>query len=152
VDDGCQHYNQESLKFDNVEKKAYRHATVPKISARLNTLLGAKDYLRKHDVLSLYTLCQYDVAHGRFGSSSNQSWCSLFTDEELLQLEYLKDLGSYWEESYGREINEKMACKLIYDIGESIKHKSKHNSTVIGHFRFGHSSTIKFITSFLVRV
>lgn len=44
-------------------------------------------------------------------------WCSIFTEEDLVILEYGQDLKSYYKSGYGREIqNKKLGCPILRDL------------------------------------
>lgn len=108
---------------------------VRKITRRLR--LSGKYSLRREDVVEIFLMCAFGVQT----DSADSSWCSVFKDEEFKVLEYLNDLKLYWDRSYGRKINYKMACPLYAEITDSFERFLKKGKPR-GIFRFAHTGTV----------
>ncbi|XP_038060002.1 multiple inositol polyphosphate phosphatase 1-like [Patiria miniata] len=63
------------------------------------------------EVQLLAKICGYHLAM----FNDNNTWCRLFDYEDLNVAEYQRELGHYWNESYGFPINSMVACPLIND-------------------------------------
>lgn len=108
---------------------------VRKISKRLQ--LGGKFTLRPEEVVEMFLMCAFGVQT----DSADDSWCAVFEDEEIKVLEYLNDLKLYWDRSYGRKINYKMACPLYAEITDSFE-RFLPQGKPHGIFRFAHTGTV----------
>lgn len=106
-----------------------------KISKRLQ--LAEKLTLRPEVALEMFLMCAFGVQT----DSADSSWCAVFEDADFKVLEYLSDLKLYWERSYGRKINYKMACPLYAEITDSFESFFKQGKPH-GIFRFAHTGTV----------
>ena len=108
---------------------------VQNISDRLK--LGKKFLLQPKMTLEMFLMCAFGIQT----DSADASWCALFEQADLKVLEYLSDLKLYWERSYGREINYKMACPLYVEITDSFERFLEFGKPH-GVFRFAHTGTV----------
>lgn len=99
--------------------------------------LAGKMPLDPNVALEMFLMC----AFGSQTDSADASWCAVFEEADLKVVEYLSDLKLYWDRSYGRKINYKMACPLYEEITGSfesfLKQRKPH-----GIFRFAHTGTV----------
>ncbi|GAQ89106.1 Histidine phosphatase superfamily protein [Klebsormidium nitens] len=113
-------------------------ATGANILSRTGLNLTAKD------VGALWLLCKVEAA---IRNTTNQV-CSLFTKEEVLQLEWADDIELHILKGYGAPINYRMAQALLQDILESMEGALadwRGGSTKVpelGRLRFAHAETI----------
>ncbi|XP_076275290.1 multiple inositol polyphosphate phosphatase 2 [Rhynchophorus ferrugineus] len=101
-----------------------------------NQRLKLNKELNFFDIYTMYVACGFETA---WNKQSKSPWCSLFTKEDLLILEYLEDLKYYWIDGYGHELTYKQACPAI---GDMINHlnSSEQFPKVVAYFT--HSGTL----------
>lgn len=73
-------------------------------------------HLTINDIELIYTMCGFETSW-QYNLFNGQSvWCSIFHENQLKVVEYLKDLQYYWIDGHGFEITRKVACKTVGDI------------------------------------
>lgn len=93
----------EQLKFAN--------KTLGDALQRINFIFSLN--LTQNDMLTIYSLCQFDV----LAADEPNRFCSLLTDEDLLNLNFIDDIDSSFKLGYdGSIINTQLACPLMTDI------------------------------------
>ncbi|KAG0174432.1 hypothetical protein DFQ29_007499 [Apophysomyces sp. BC1021] len=127
------------------EAKIYADNVLAAIAQRLSNDLGIK--VKTKNVDSIFTGCTFDVAQHR----NTKSFCSLLSHDEILQLEYYRDLKSYYKYSYGYpELNTKVACELGQVLHQELQDAYNNKD---GYYKlslkFGHTQTILFLQSYL---
>ena len=85
----------------------------------------------------LFKLCAFGVS-----LQNDWSWCSLFDKDDADVLQYLQDLETYYESSYGHELSYKIICPLVADITDTLASFTAGNRLPLGIFRFTHSGTV----------
>lgn len=63
-------------------------------------------------------MCRFDKA---WNVSGRSPWCAAFSKDELIILEYLQDLESYYESGYGDKLNLQLGCMPIKDMIEGFE-------------------------------
>ncbi|KAJ3078508.1 PHOsphatase, partial [Quaeritorhiza haematococci] len=101
--------------------------------------------LHHENVTTLFKACSFEA--NLFKRTS--TWCSMFSKEDILKLEYYEDMHHYWLLGYGQELNLKVACALVTDVVKEMRELVEGTSQVKGWFRFGHSETNIFLMSLL---
>lgn len=97
----------------------------------------------------VYRGCSFGYAiHG------DDSWCALFSKDDLKILEYYEDLDDYYADGYGRTINTIAPCLMTTDLISKIN--ATINSTAIStvpkigtYLRFSHAGAMKQLVSHL---
>ncbi|XP_026734702.1 multiple inositol polyphosphate phosphatase 1-like [Trichoplusia ni] len=80
--------------------------------------LGIPKNLTASNVFAIYELCRFF----RSWSNNLQSpWCSPFTDEDLLVLEYYDDVRHYHRNGYGSWVNEHLGRFPLKDLYENLE-------------------------------
>ncbi|KAJ9079957.1 hypothetical protein DSO57_1030175 [Entomophthora muscae] len=139
-------YWGESVKDDEIKAdqlSRYTKSKIQPIASRISQTIGFK--VETADVRAMYKYCAFDIAL----QHRTATWCQFLTPADILDLEYLEDLGYYYKYSYGNAFNGKMACVLVTKFIENIENYSRNKSQLIGDFQFGHSQTIQFLLTAL---
>ncbi|XP_054838562.1 multiple inositol polyphosphate phosphatase 1 isoform X2 [Eublepharis macularius] len=109
-----------------------------------NNLCLPVDQLNADLVQVAFFTCSFELAIKNISSP----WCSIFSEEDALVLEYLNDLKQYWKRAYGYEINSRASCILFQDIFRNLdqavlesKNSKPISSPVI--LQFGHAETLQ---------
>jgi len=141
--DNCQKYVSGLLSDApyNTDFLAYEAVILPPMAQRLSQELGVYPNwnISVVDVQSMYKACIFEVAI----ANVTDKWCSLFTEEELLQFEYLDDIDTYYKQGYGVELSYKMSFLLLKEIITIMD--SKINGSLPferAKLRFAHAETI----------
>ncbi|KAJ0179835.1 hypothetical protein K1T71_004426 [Dendrolimus kikuchii] len=117
----CEKYQKDVMKnpltYDNVIK--YKHSPAYFVTKdRFQRRLGIEYDLTDEDLEMIYDLCSY-VSSGIDNKLS--PWCALFTTGDLITMEYIGDLQSYYKNSYGNPINEILGRIPLTDLLESFR-------------------------------
>ncbi|KAG0170767.1 PHOsphatase [Apophysomyces sp. BC1034] len=127
------------------ESKLYAASVLAAIAQRLSNDFGIEVSIRNVD--SIFDGCIFDVAQYR----NTKFFCSLLSHDEILQLEYFRDLNIYYTYSYGYpEINTKVACELGQVLYQELQ--DAYNKMDGYHklsLKFGHTQSIIFLQSYL---
>jgi len=75
-------------------------------------------------------------------NSNATTWCTLFSDEMITNMDFYNDLEKFYECGTGYKISYEIAAPLLTDIVDSIRNISTDPSNAIqGYFRFAHAET-----------
>ena len=99
--------------------------------------LTKKIAFRPDMALEMFLMCAFGIQT----DSADSSWCAVFKEADFKVVEYLSDLKLYWDRSYGRKINYKMACPLYVEITDTFENFLKQGKPH-GIFRFAHTGTV----------
>ncbi|PFX25313.1 Multiple inositol polyphosphate phosphatase 1 [Stylophora pistillata] len=88
-------------------------------------------------VKKVFRLCAFGVMNRK-----DSSWCSLLEDDDVSIMQYQGDLETYYEHSYGNQLNLKMECTLLSKITKNLRDFSTGQTDLRGVFRFTSSSTV----------
>lgn len=131
-------------KAHHKEYNTYLEKVLPPIASRLSKQLGWK--VNTTIVHAMYKACsfEYSLFH------NDKHWCCLFTQQDLLRLEYAGDIHVYWKHGFGSGLGYKMACPLFQDFVEHMEAKMaglpSHEDERV-RMRFAHAETlIPFLT------
>ena len=102
----------------------------------VNERLGLGSYLSVNDVHLMYMTCAFETANNK---KTISPWCSVFTVNDLMVMEYAEDLKHYWIDGYGYELSYKQACKARDDLIEFFTSKETFPQAKI---YFTHSGTL----------
>lgn len=89
----------------------------------------------------MWTACQFQASV----DSVVDQFCSLFTQKQVEQFNYIADLSSYYEKGYGIDISYEIACPLLINFMQAIDDVVKgpvDTHSERGNFRFAHAETI----------
>lgn len=142
--DLCPKYKQTVSKN---KSSLYEHhnfrETLPMVQVveRVRLHFGNSSVLTASHIIGMYVACVFEYAI----FERDNTWCSVFTEEDFEVLEYYQDLKHYWKRGYGHDINHKMACNLLAVILRDIKNSLNVSSISRkkGFFRFAHGETLQ---------
>ncbi|KAF2187343.1 acid phosphatase PHO12 precursor [Zopfia rhizophila CBS 207.26] len=89
--------------------ETWKHIFLPPIQARLNKLIHGDFQFTGDEVYIIPYLCGFETQI--MGSSS--PWCSIFTEEEILQYEYAQDLRYWYGNGLGTQIEKYMMLPVL---------------------------------------
>ncbi|GAM28312.1 hypothetical protein SAMD00019534_114880 [Acytostelium subglobosum LB1] len=147
--DTCQSYNTliDLGDINDNEVAKYNNLTFGTVSNNIATKLGLQNIMDPTNKLvsNMYQACSYDLSIFNI----TDRWCSLFSEEDILTLEYSQDLSNYWMKSYGYLNNYIIASSLFQDmisgLDQYIANPTANNAT--NAMRFAHAETvIPFVT------
>jgi len=140
--DLCDLYTRTVDKNDTakIEAKLYEEKILPRIAQRLTSVItvDASWNVSEDDALAFYSLCKTQAA---ILDIEDQA-CALFTERELLDLEYWEDLDDYYGKGYAYPINYEMTTPLMQDILYSMISVAQGETRQKANLRFAHSSTV----------
>ncbi|KAI8874794.1 phosphoglycerate mutase-like protein [Backusella circina FSU 941] len=114
----------------NQHLRPYELKYLSPIAARLSQELQLE--LTMKDIKKFFSACVSEMAvHKRY-----DTFCSLFTKQDILALEYIDDAKHYFKYSYGLDINKDIACELGKNILQNID-----NRLLKLDVKFGHTET-----------
>lgn len=127
------------------------NAVLKKVVAKLGLTVEQQNKLKPKHITAMYVTCSFEVAV----FNREDTWCTLFDQDDFDVLEYLYDLKHFWKRAYGYQINYRMSCILLSDIVKNIleatqvehtKETSMQEKNPIGKlgvFRFAHAETLQ---------
>ena len=128
------------FKDDSIIMRTIRENVSKRIGFR-NKVLSYKE------LKMIYRGCSFGLA-----IHNDETWCKLFTDDELKSLEYFEDLDDFYCDAYGRNINTKAPSVLIKDLVDKINQTisgDNHQQEKTTFLRFSHAGSIKQLVSHL---
>ncbi|EAL63948.1 hypothetical protein DDB_G0286993 [Dictyostelium discoideum AX4] len=116
----CDKYNNalRDQSINDNEREIWKQMKYPSIGIEIKKRLGIpnsnlNDWELSNSIINtIFLSCVYDVAIGNI----TNHWCSLLNKQNILDLEYSKDLDDYWLSSYGNKINYEISSPLLKDI------------------------------------
>eukprot|EP00466_Bigelowiella_natans_P014308 jgi/Bigna1/67110/fgenesh1_pg.3_\ len=136
-------YKARELTNPNSERYKFNATRIAPIVAKVKGRIRLKDAAKE----SNFTMAELWAAWSgcQFG---DRFFCSLFTSEEALLMEYSEDLASYWQKGYGNPLNSQMSCLLMKDLILSLEEASMRNSrreeaeVPLARLYFAHAETL----------
>jgi len=137
--EACPKWQKITAKRNSEYRKFLNGPEMRRVARNIAKRLGLtkKITLRPDMVLEMFLMCAFGIQT----DSADSSWCAVFEEADFKVLEYLSDLKLYWERSYGRKINYKMACPLYVEITDTFESFLKQGKPH-GIFRFAHTGTV----------
>ncbi|KAG2223614.1 hypothetical protein INT45_009973 [Circinella minor] len=137
IDDNCPAWDV-ATENSGAESDLYQEKSHKATAQRLTTDLGID--ITVSDVEYIYAGCCFDISH----QEREDTFCSLLSEQDILESEYREDLSYYYKYSYGTSLNEQVACALAQDI---VKHIEEKDAQLV--LKVGHTQTILFLQTFL---
>jgi multiple inositol-polyphosphate phosphatase/2,3-bisphosphoglycerate 3-phosphatase len=142
--DVCTNYRQHVYKNKTAapESKLYGNMILPPMAQKLTVRLNVTGWiLSADDVETLWALCGFQVS----AQNISDQFCSFFDEEDVLQLNYMADIETYWIKGYGYPITSTMPCLLFADFisaMENVIHNSVGVHALRANLRFAHAETL----------
>ncbi|KAM9993403.1 hypothetical protein ACTFIZ_011367 [Dictyostelium cf. discoideum] len=116
----CDKYNNglQDQSINDNQREIWKQMKYPSIGMEIKKRLGipASNFndweLSNSMINTIFLSCVYDVAIGNI----TNHWCNLLNRQNILDLEYSKDIDDYWLSSYGNKINYEISSPLLKDI------------------------------------
>ena len=137
--EACTKWQKITAKRNSEYRKFLNGPEMRRVARDIAKRLGLtkKITLRPDMVLEMFLMCAFGIQT----DSADSSWCAVFEEADFKVVEYLSDLKLYWDRSYGRKINYKMACPLYVEITDTFESFLKQGKPH-GIFRFAHTGTL----------
>lgn len=137
--EACRKWQKITAKRNSEYRKFLDGPEMRRVSRNIAKRLGlTKKIPFRHDMaLEMFLMCAFGIQT----DSADSSWCAVFEEADFKVVEYLSDLKLYWDRSYGRKINYKMACPLYVEITDTFENFLKQGKPH-GIFRFAHTGTV----------
>eukprot|EP01118_Nematostelium_gracile_P016913 TRINITY_DN7099_c0_g1_i1.p1 TRINITY_DN7099_c0_g1~~TRINITY_DN7099_c0_g1_i1.p1 ORF type:complete len:504 (-),score=114.90 TRINITY_DN7099_c0_g1_i1:44-1555(-) len=150
--DNCPNYSTDVDNNDETagESDKYLSYHLPALTMRIQNLIfggyNAGWNLTGSDIKVLYKVCAFDVS-----TFTDEKFCDLFTNEDILMFEYANDLSDYYVKGYGTPLAYEISCPLLTDFMQ--KTDDIVNKPTLpeefAYLRFAHAETILPFTAIL---
>ncbi|KAG0352558.1 PHOsphatase [Podila minutissima] len=154
------------------QKTLFEPTFLPQLAAQVTQALKAGVNVTTSDISNIYQLCGFEISI----YDEDQTWCRLLRPsvlnpslkkvddrEHFLNLEILDDLDDFYTHGPGVPFNRHLGCVFATTLLDSIKMVLEDKTGGLqkrgddedpelphhGVFKFGHSETIMFVSSFL---
>ncbi|KAG0032667.1 PHOsphatase [Podila clonocystis] len=153
------------------QKTLFEPTFLPQLAAQVTQSLKAGVNVTTTDISNIYQLCGFEISI----YDEDQTWCRLLRPsmlnpslkkvddrEHFLKLEILDDLDDFYTHGPGVPFNRHLGCvfgttlldsiKMLLDDKTGIQKRDDDEDPELPHhgvFKFGHSETIMFVSSFL---
>lgn len=146
---GCQSWRINVKKNEKVsleEKRLMResHHSLELVE-QIKNLTGI-EAITIQDLEAIYQLCGFETSWQHRLYEGRSIWCSLFSEENLKVLEYIRDLHYYHIDGPAYEITRKVCCNTVDDMLNRLHPDSNQTPFT---FYFSHSGTILKLLTFL---
>lgn len=113
----CKSWNEEDTHGEY--EKFIKSTEHEEMATRVSKRLGFEENLNATLLETIYLECAFEKAWNIYERSK---WCAVFTEEDLMVLEYGQDLKSYYKSGYGREeVNKKLGCPIMKDLYDTLR-------------------------------
>ncbi|CAH0691653.1 unnamed protein product [Spodoptera exigua] len=133
--ENCDRYQKEVKGGPTLNYQLDSYFTSPNYVAIQNAVqyrLGLTSKLNSSDLFSIYELCRF---YRSWDPTLKSPWCSVFTDEELVIMEYYDDVRHYYRNGYGSWINDNLGRLPLKDLYDSFsKYVEGGGNKVTGYF------------------
>nr|XP_032517365.1 multiple inositol polyphosphate phosphatase 1-like [Danaus plexippus plexippus] len=103
-----------------------------KLQANVQRRVGLDFELNPKSILSVYNLCRN---YRSYSVLKRSPWCALFTDDELMILEYVENITHYYRNGYGHSTNILLGALGLKDLYQKFEEASKGGlKTLTGYF------------------
>lgn len=140
LDNSCPRWQMEAKQKIAESMQPAREKYLTPIAKRLSMDLNIETVTIK-DVMNIYDACSTEVSMYK----QVDTFCKVFTRQDIILFEYLEDLAHYYKLSYGlMDLNKDLAC----DLGKSILEGIEKQDVKLD-IKFGHSETTLPLRTFL---
>ncbi|XP_052758192.1 multiple inositol polyphosphate phosphatase 1-like [Galleria mellonella] len=119
--ENCEKYQVEtkaSQELDDQLTAYYSSAEFIAVQNNVQQRLGINTKLSSNDIYSIYELCRFDRS---WTPTLKSPWCSVFTDDDLVVLEYEDDVWHYYRNGYGSWVNVRLGGPVLKDMFDNFE-------------------------------
>ncbi|XP_039753674.1 multiple inositol polyphosphate phosphatase 1-like isoform X2 [Pararge aegeria] len=131
----CERYTEEVKNGPKLadELAAYdSSAEFLAIRDRVQSKMFVDYQMTSTDVNTLYELCRFERS---WSEKLRSPWCSFFTDQDLIVLEYRDDVRHFYRNGYASEINVKLGGLPLKDLYENFVNATEGDKkTLVSYF------------------
>ncbi|GBP36669.1 Multiple inositol polyphosphate phosphatase 1 [Eumeta japonica] len=119
----CLKYEEIKNTYPTAEdhvKEFYRTTEFQLMVQDVEERIGLRNELTPKKIIALYDLCRF---YRSFEISRRSPWCAIFSDANLVTLEYIDDIRHFYKNGYGSEINCQLgttALKVLFERFEAV--------------------------------
>lgn len=133
--ENCDRYQQEVKDGQELEDQVnayYRTSEFVNVQNNVQNRLGIATPLSPDYIYSFYEICRF---HRSWQPDHRSPWCAVFTDEDLVVLEYRDDLWHYYRNGYGSLVNVDLGGPVVKDLYERMEASvQERGKKVIAYF------------------
>ncbi|XP_059061485.1 multiple inositol polyphosphate phosphatase 1-like [Achroia grisella] len=119
--ENCEKYQVETKEGPELENQLaayYKTEEFTTVQNNVQQRLGINTKLSSDDIYTLYEICRF---YRSWTPTLQSPWCSVFTDDDLLVLEYEDDVWHYYRNGYGSWVNERLGGPVIKDLYDNFE-------------------------------
>lgn len=131
----CKDKSYDISEIDKFEKGNLMQDLIKSVSSRIGVRLNYGN------IKLIHKACAFGYA-----LKTGDTWCSLFTTDELKVMEFGDDIDDYYKDAYGNEINYKQACPVV-DFALDLFRTYTNTSQSKVLLQFSHAGSIKKVFS-----
>ncbi|XP_049873023.1 multiple inositol polyphosphate phosphatase 1-like [Pectinophora gossypiella] len=140
----CQKY-QETVRdapiLDKVVAELESSPDYAAIRHAVQKRLGIAYQITTEDVFSIYELCRF---YRSWDEKKQSPWCSMFTNEELVILDYRDDLRHYYRNGYGSWVNSRLGEQPLRDLYQKLSAATQGQGQKIVSY-FSHDAMMEMV-------
>ncbi|CAH0398511.1 unnamed protein product [Chilo suppressalis] len=133
--ENCDRYQKEvkySQESSDQLDAYYKSPEYVAVQNNVQNRLGIPTQLSADDIYTFYDLCRY---YRSWDPQLRSPWCSVFTKEDLVVLEYKDDVRHYYRNGYGSWISVSLGGPAVKDLYESMEASIQGNGkNLIAYF------------------
>ncbi|KPI99348.1 Multiple inositol polyphosphate phosphatase 1 [Papilio xuthus] len=119
--ENCDRYQQEVKGGPQVEAELeayFESAEYKDVQNNVQERLGIQTLLSAEDVYSIYEICRF---YRSWTDTKQCPWCSAFSDQDLIVLEYRDDVRHYYRNAYGSWVPGSIGENLVKNLYENFE-------------------------------
>ncbi|CAG5038274.1 unnamed protein product [Parnassius apollo] len=119
--ENCDRYQVEVKGDQKLEDELHAYFRTDEFQMVKNNIqkrLGIHTQLSPEDVYSLYEICRF---YRSWTPTKQSPWCSVFSHQDLVVLEYRDDVRHYHRNGYGSRVNVHLGGPVLTDLYENLE-------------------------------
>ncbi|KAM3962684.1 multiple inositol polyphosphate phosphatase 1 [Aphomia sociella] len=119
--ENCDKYQEESKGGKELEEQLeayFKTADFVAVQNSVQERLGIRTVLTPDNIYSFYEICRF---YRSWTPNLRSPWCSVFTDDDLVVLEYRDDVRHYYRNGYGTSVNTKLGGPVLKDLYDNFE-------------------------------
>ncbi|XP_023953828.1 multiple inositol polyphosphate phosphatase 1 [Bicyclus anynana] len=140
----CARYQDEVKNGQKVTEELAAYDTSAEFLAirdRVQAKMFVDYKISSREVFTLYELCRFERS---WDPKLRSPWCSFFTDQDLVVLEYRDDIRHYYRNGYGSQINLDLGAQAMKNLYETFVAASKSEQTTMVSY-FTHDTMLEMV-------